>query len=251
MLAGNFDALTGPEIIDKPISLSLPGGGSVPNLANVKNLRDLKLPTSLPAADFASTLPPKASKFTAGVTGEGSIDFPILKPENIFKLLMGQPDVTLVQIELPEFGFDFFYRQSFPIIGPLVGTFGGGVGGGVDMGFGYDTRGLAQFMATKNPASLLSGFFLSDLDPATGADRAEAFLRRRSRSGPPCRWGSPRSASRAASRRPSSSTWPTWTTTARSVSTSWPPTSSPTTSTRWRSSTSAGWSSCSCAPTSR
>ncbi|HET6572537.1 MAG TPA: hypothetical protein VFG68_02965, partial [Fimbriiglobus sp.] len=173
VLAGDF---SGVPIIDKPISLSLPGGGAVPDLTKVKNLRDLKLPGSL-APPSSPPLPSKVSKFTSGVTGEGSIDFPILKPENIFKLLMGQPDVTLVLVELPEFGFDFFYRQSFPIIGPLVGTFGGGVGGGVDMGFGYDTRGLSQFIATKNPANLLSGFFLNDLDPATGTDRAEAFLR--------------------------------------------------------------------------
>ena len=63
-----------------------------------------------------------------------------------------------------------------PIVGPLAGTFTGKVGGGLDLGFGYDTRGLNQFLATDNPAFLLNGFFLSDYDPATGAERPEAFF---------------------------------------------------------------------------
>ena len=37
----------------------------------------------------------------------------------------------------------------------------------IDLGFGYDTLGLQQFLVTNNPANLLNGFFLSDLDPAT------------------------------------------------------------------------------------
>jgi hypothetical protein len=115
------------------------------------------------------------SSFTSGVTQPGSIDFAILKPENIFKLILGQPDVTLVTVNLPKMGFNFLYRQQFPIIGPLVGTFAGGVGGGIDMGFGYDTRGLSEFLTTHSPVDLLDGFFLTDLD-ASGVDKAEAFL---------------------------------------------------------------------------
>ena len=41
---------------------------------------------------------------------------------------MGKP-ATIFTVELPEFGFEFLYRQVIPIIGPLVGTFAGEVRG--------------------------------------------------------------------------------------------------------------------------
>jgi Ca2+-binding RTX toxin-like protein len=43
------------------------------------------------------------------------------------------------------------------------------------MGFGYDTRGLSEFISTHNPADLIDGFFLTDLNSA-GVDKPEAFL---------------------------------------------------------------------------
>ena len=116
-----------------------------------------------------------SQRFTAGVTKPGSVQFDILKPETIFALLLGKP-ATLVTIELPELGFSFMYRQIIPIIGPLAATFSGKITGALDMGFGYDTLGLQQFLATKNPAYLLNGFFLNDLDPVTKADRPEATI---------------------------------------------------------------------------
>lgn len=158
-------------LVNNPISLGLPG--AIGDLRSLKDFKNVSLPTVTPPAPAGGS---KTQRFTSGVTQPGSIDFPILKPENVIKLLLGQPDVTLVTVELPEFGFDFFYRQEFPIFGPLVGFFGGGVGGTLDLGFGYDTRGLEQFLATDNPATLLNGFFLTDIDFDTGFDRPEATL---------------------------------------------------------------------------
>ncbi len=120
---------------------------------------------------------------TAGSTFSSSLDedddhdyfrFPILDASNIFKLLMGQ-NVSLVEIDLPELAFEFFYRQEVPVWGPIVATFGGGVGGGIDIDFGYDTKGLYQFMDTWNPAYLLNGFYLCDLDE-NGSDVREGWL---------------------------------------------------------------------------
>ena len=119
--------------------------------------------------------PSTTKRFTAGVTDPGGITFPILQADTIFKLLLGQP-ATLFLVELPQLGFEFFYRQVIPIWGPLAATFGGGISAGIDLGFGYDTLGLTQTIATKNPAYLLNGFFLNDVDPATGADRNEAWI---------------------------------------------------------------------------
>jgi len=174
VLSGNpseaFDGLI--NSLSSPPSL----GGVSPgtDLRSLKNFNNATAPTGNtvePAGAGGATM-----RFTSGVTEPGAINFALFEPETIFKLLLGQPDVTLMTYEFPEFGFDFFYRQKFPIFGPLVGTFSGGVSGGVDMGFGVDTRGLQQFLVTENPANLINGFFLSDIDFVTGFDRVEAFL---------------------------------------------------------------------------
>ena len=166
----------GAGFLDHPLNIGLPSGSNLQSLNSFKNI-------SLPSADqlkSAMTTQGSAgsatSSFTSGVSESASIDFAILKPENIFKLILGQPDVTLVDIQLPKMQFNFLYRQAFPIIGPLVGTFAGGIGGGIDFGFGYDTRGLSEFLTSKNPADLIDGFFLNDLDPKTGQDVPEAYL---------------------------------------------------------------------------
>jgi hypothetical protein len=61
------------------------------------------------------------------VQQQGGIDFPILdNPSILFNLLLGKP-VKLVEITLPELGFNFFYRQSFDHR-PARRTFAGGSG---------------------------------------------------------------------------------------------------------------------------
>ena len=78
-------------------------------------------------------------------------------------MLFGKP-VTLVEITLPELTFSFSYMQEFPIIGPLVGTFEGGLGATIDLRVGYDTQGITDFIASKNPAALFEGFFFDTHD---------------------------------------------------------------------------------------
>src|SRR5260370_6023585 len=89
--------------------------------------------------------------------------FRVLKACNVIGLLMGKP-ATLAEVTFPSFGFTFFYRQEFPIIGPLVGTFAGGISAQINLRIGYDTQGLADFLASHNAASLLAGFFFDKLD---------------------------------------------------------------------------------------
>lgn len=157
-------------IVDSVIDLNLP------SLSDLKNLKNAKLPSLPSKPSLPKATGSKTRAFTKGVSDPGGINFTIFQPETIFKLLLGQPDVTLFTYELPEMEFEFFYRQSFHIFGPIVGTFAGRIGGGLDVGFGYDTRGLSQFLATDNPLTLINGFFLSDIDFATGYDRPEAYL---------------------------------------------------------------------------
>ncbi|OLD92029.1 MAG: hypothetical protein AUG84_02425, partial [Chloroflexi bacterium 13_1_20CM_4_66_7] len=153
---------------------AMPGGnGDLRNLHSFNNINLANL--NLPPPSTEGAMGKSTSSFTKGVTKPGAIYFKLLEPGTIFKLLLGQPaDIVIVQ--LPEFGFNFLYRQQFPIIGPLVGTFAGGVGATVSLAFGYDTLGLQQFMASHNPVSLLNGFFISDVDPVTGVDRPEVTL---------------------------------------------------------------------------
>jgi Ca2+-binding RTX toxin-like protein len=156
------------SIFDHPIDLG--GFNGITDLSKQSNLDNFSLPdpSTLPTPSFDSPPASASSTFTSGVQKPGGIDFAILKPATIFKLLMGQPDVTLVTVTLPEFGFNFFYRQSFPIFGPLVATFGGGIGATIDLTFGYDTHGLQEFLKDKNAADLIDGFFIQAIDPATG-----------------------------------------------------------------------------------
>jgi len=169
---GGMDFSEGGGIVDQLFAIGLP---NISDLRDLQNLKDAKVPSAPNTPDLPKATGSKTSEFTKGVTKPGSINFPILKPENVFKLMMGQT-VSLVEINLPEFGFEFFYRQLIPIWGPIVGIFSGKVGGTVSLGFGYDTLGVEQFLVTHNAANLINGFFLNDLDPVTGFDRPEAEL---------------------------------------------------------------------------
>ena len=169
---GDLDLIEGGKYVDQLFEIGLPSGQ---DLRDLKDLNGAEVPSAKDIPPPSKPTGSKTSSFTKGVTESGSIMFPILQPENVFKLLMGQT-TTLVQIELPEFGFDFFYRQKIPIYGPIVGTFAGGISANIDMGFGYDTLGLEQFLITENPVNLINGFFLADVDPATGFDRDPVYV---------------------------------------------------------------------------
>ncbi len=155
------------SFFDNPIQgigLPMPGPGVAgADISQLGNLGNIAIPDSLPGPSTEGNMGSSTSDFTSGVQKKGSIDFPILKASNVINLLLGKP-ATLVEVTLPTFGFNFFYRQSFPIIGPLVGTFGGGIGATISLRLGYDTQGLTDFLASHNAASLLEGFFFDTKD---------------------------------------------------------------------------------------
>lgn len=125
------------------------------------------LPGDGAAGDFLSRL--------TGGSGDSNIAFPILEPVNIFKLLLGQ-DVPLVTYDLPSFGFNFEYTQSFPVFGPLFANLRGFFGANMDLAFGYDTKGFSQFRDTSNFLDLVNGFFVSDVDLNSNVDIPELVL---------------------------------------------------------------------------
>ena len=169
IVEGDHPATPDPHqwaIVDKAFSLGLPSlPGDAPDISGLKDFSNLSLPGSLPSASTeGGDVPADANEFSSGVSQQGGIDFPLLdNPSILFNLLLGKP-VKLVEITLPELSFNFFYRQSFPIIGPLVGTFAGGFGAKLDVRLGYDTYGLQQFISTGNPAELVEGFFFDTKD---------------------------------------------------------------------------------------
>jgi Ca2+-binding RTX toxin-like protein len=100
--------------------------------------------------------------------GDRGFSFPLFdNPSQIFYLLLGkQSDLALVEYRLPVLDFSFEYSQFFPIFGPLGVSIFGTVGLTIDMGFGYDTRGIREFIDSKatHPELLVDGFYLTDLD---------------------------------------------------------------------------------------
>ena len=118
-------------------------------------------------ADGAPASSHETAEFTNGLAGHSFgdfISFPIFQnPSQIFGLLMGN-DATLIQIDLPQFAFQFSYSQFFPIYGPLGVALGLTAGIVIDPpAFGYDTLGLRHFFDSgfRDPLSLFDGLFLS------------------------------------------------------------------------------------------
>ncbi|MGA8048966.1 MAG: LEPR-XLL domain-containing protein, partial [Burkholderiales bacterium] len=119
-----------------------------------------------------------SGKGSAGDKDSG-FSFPLLKdPKQILYLLMGKnSDIGLVEYRMPKLDFEFDYSQFFPIFGPLGVSITGTVGLTIDFGFGYDTRGIREFVDSKgtHPELLVDGFYLTDLD-TKGNDIPELTL---------------------------------------------------------------------------
>ncbi|MEM2126255.1 MAG: calcium-binding protein, partial [Candidatus Methanosuratincola sp.] len=103
--------------------------------------------------------------------GEYGFAFPILEDfGQVLGLLIGKPAV-LITYDLPPFFMDFTLELSFPIYPPLYAVVSAGVGLQIDFAFGYDTKGISDFIegGATNPLDLLSGLFVSDTDHPDGS----------------------------------------------------------------------------------
>jgi len=136
----------------------------------IGNLKD-KIANADTNGDAANAAAKEAvTSMFSGKAGKGDrgFSFPLFDhPEQIFNLLLGQKsDLALVEYRLPVLDFSFEYSQFFPIFGPLGVSIFGTVGLTIDMGFGYDTRGIREFIDSKatHPELLVDGFYLTDLD---------------------------------------------------------------------------------------
>jgi Ca2+-binding RTX toxin-like protein len=109
----------------------------------------------------------------------GGFQFPIIdNPASLLGVLLGQ-DATLFAYQTPQLSADFSMGVTVPITGPLSVEFVGGIGVSAQFAFGYDTRGLREFVDSRDPVDLVDGFFVSDREFAdgTGADIDEVTLR--------------------------------------------------------------------------
>ncbi|WP_445505332.1 hypothetical protein [Microvirga sp. G4-2] len=119
-----------------------------------------------------------------------SFAFPILtNPMEAFKLLLGG-NANLFSLDLPalDIGFGDFDSYGnptgnlvdlgiFPIIPGINVKFAGALELAIDMAFGYDTRGLLQFVESgfQDYTSIFNGFYVSD-QVANGVDLPELSL---------------------------------------------------------------------------
>lgn len=128
-------------------------------------------PISFPAASSASK-----TAFTKATTlSGGGFGFPILKPAEAFKLLLGQ-DATLITYDIPRLTVGMSMSQKFRIWGPLVGKFSGNISAYADFAVGFDTKGFNTYRTSGDVVDILDGFYVSDRANAdgTGADVYEA-----------------------------------------------------------------------------
>jgi Ca2+-binding RTX toxin-like protein len=138
---------------------------------NVSNISPTQDRVGSPVAQQLGSAGNSTAFFNAGVRSNNEFDnklsFPILEPNSIIKLLLGQSNIDLFAYQTPQLFFDLKYESPpIPIFGPIVLNLGGGVGAGAQVKFGFDTDGLRKFKEGNftDPSAILDGFFVSRPD---------------------------------------------------------------------------------------
>ena len=129
-------------------------------------------------AGYANVDPEVQRKASSALSGNGlnigdsAWRFAWDNPTDLFKLLLGQ-DIMLVEYDMPKLTFSFDWSTFVRIYGPLGARIGLSLGANIDLGFGYDTLGIRQWVGSgyKDFSRLLNGFYVNDL--RDGVDIAE------------------------------------------------------------------------------
>ena len=148
-------------------SFSLTGdnSGSMTNISPKQAPNSINLQNAIandPDPGVSSTYQKAAAGFAGDLGNLHNFSIPVLDhPSELFNLFIGKP-VRLVEWRMPQFKFTFTYVQKIPIYPPLYAQFGGSIGATINIGFGYDTFGIQQFIndPKKNPVDLLDGFYI-------------------------------------------------------------------------------------------
>lgn len=92
----------------------------------------------------------------------------MFEPTTVLSLISGEPDVTLVTYDIPDFNFDFGISRKFSIWGPIAGLFQGNFQVSTDLSMGFDTHGIDEWakedFAADKSYLVFDGLFLNDLD---------------------------------------------------------------------------------------
>ncbi|HWW00016.1 MAG TPA: Calx-beta domain-containing protein [Candidatus Acidoferrum sp.] len=115
-----------------------------------------------PDPGLSSQYQSAAAGFAGDLGSTKNFSIPIFDhPSQLFNLFIGKP-VGLIEWRMPQFKFTFTYTQQIPIYPPLYAQFGGGIGATINIGFGYDTFGIQEFISDpkKNAVDLLDGFYV-------------------------------------------------------------------------------------------
>src|SRR5204863_8728772 len=76
-----------------------------------------------------------------------NFSIPILSdPMTVLDFIMGKGDATLFYYDLPDLDLVFDYAKTFPVFPGLNVGLHGAVGAKTNFDFGYDTRGLREWM---------------------------------------------------------------------------------------------------------
>ena len=176
-LVGEIALLPPGVSIEIPIGSLLDIGGALMSKDGAQNIdTSSQSSTGVTVPDGDANQNKYRDTFNKSVTMTGGgFGFPILKPSEAFKLLLGQ-DATLVTYDLPRLEVGLSMSKTFPIWGPLVGKFSGSVSAYADLAFGFDTKGFNTYKISGDVIDILDGFYVSDRANAdgTGADVYEA-----------------------------------------------------------------------------
>ena len=120
---------------------------------------------SLKGGDIEEKANKELKKQGLNMEGSGSWTFIWNKPSDIFKLLLGE-DTDLVTYRMPELCFNFDWSTFVRIWGPLGARIGVNFSASIQLGFGYDTLGIRQWVKSdyKDYGRLLNGFYVADKD---------------------------------------------------------------------------------------
>ncbi|WP_290734503.1 MULTISPECIES: LEPR-XLL domain-containing protein [unclassified Fibrobacter] len=118
-----------------------------------------------PELDIANKAQKKLEDQGFKLKDDGGWNFIWSDPSKIFQMLLGE-DVPLVEYTMPTLCFDFDWNTFVRIWGPLGARLGVTFNASIQLGFGYDTLGIRQWISSgrKDYGRLLNGFYVMDKD---------------------------------------------------------------------------------------
>ena len=93
---------------------------------------------------------------------QGQFSFPLFEdPTLAFNLLLGR-DVDLARYEMAPLSASFDFEAFYPLLAVLGIEVQGHVAATAFLNFGFDTRGVVDFVGSKDPLDLINGFYIDD-----------------------------------------------------------------------------------------